>query len=198
MTNRLVVFASDDGTKLQAILDACENGTLDAEVVALVADKKCSAIHIAENAHIPIIFHTWGPYKIAKKLPATYKRDLAVKVMMYAPDWIVLAGWLRELADGFLEYFEGRVINVHPALPGTFTGPFALAHAFDAYQRGEISKTGITVYYAMTAEINPEDVILSREIEFLPDEEFDMLEARVRAAEPGMLLEALTEAIVTE
>lgn len=197
MTDRLVVFASDDGKKLQAILDACNNGTLDAEIAALVADKKCPAIHLAEAAGIPIIFHTWGPYKIAKKLPATYKRDLAVKVMLHEPDLIVLAGWLRELADGFLEYYPGLVVNIHPALPGTFTGPFALAHAFDAFQRNEITKTGVTVYYAMTAEIDPEDVIVSREIAFDPAETYETFEARIREVEPQLLITAL-EKILSE
>lgn len=193
MTQRLVVIASDEGKKLQEILNACENGTLDAEIVALVADKKCPAIHVAEAAGIPIIFHTWGPYKIAKKVPGTYKRDLAVKVWMYQPDLIVLAGWLRDLADGFLENYPRQVVSVHPALSGEFPDPFAIAKAFDAYQRNEIHETGVTVHYAMRSAIVEEDILLQETVSIHPDETIEALKTRILEVEKRLLLQALQD-----
>jgi folate-dependent phosphoribosylglycinamide formyltransferase PurN len=191
MTKRLIVFASDKGLKLQAILDACANGTIDAEVVALVADKKCPAIHVAEEVRIPIIFHIWGPYKVKKKLPETYKRDLAAKVWMYQPDLMVLAGWVRELAGGFLENYPRQVVSVHPSLPGAFPGAFALAEAYDAFQQGEIQHTGVTVNYAMGYEIQPEDVITQENVPIFPDESLEDLRSRSEEVEARLLINAL-------
>ena len=54
----------------------------------------------------------------------------------YQPDWVVLAGWMRVLSSAFLGRFPGRVINLHPALPGTFPGTHAIERAYEAFQRG--------------------------------------------------------------
>ena len=65
---------------------------------------------------------------------------------VYRPAWIVLAGWMRILSSDFLSHFPGRVVNLHPALPGTFPGTQAIQRAFEAYQRGEIQHTGVMVH----------------------------------------------------
>jgi formyltetrahydrofolate-dependent phosphoribosylglycinamide formyltransferase len=193
--SRLVVFASGEGTNLQAILDACADGSLDAEVVALVADKKCNAIKRAEAAGVPIIFHPWGPYKVAGKLRSTYDRDLAARVMMYAPDWVVLAGWMRLLTIGFLEHYPEMVINLHPALPGAFPGTEAIARAFEAYQRGGIAQTGVMVHFVPDEGVDDGPVILSEAVPILPGDTLELLEARVHEVEHRVFVAAIKSLI---
>ncbi len=55
--------------------------------------------------------------------------------MWPSAEWIVLAGWMHVLSDAFLRHFPGRVINLHPALPGQFPGTNAIERAFEAYRR---------------------------------------------------------------
>ncbi len=63
-----------------------------------------------------------------------YDAWLADQVAAYQPDWVVLAGWMRMLsALHFLNHFPNRVINLHPALPGTFPGTHAIERAYEAF-----------------------------------------------------------------
>lgn len=192
---RIAVLASGTGTNFQALIDACASGALDAEIAVLATDKKCPAVHRAEAAGIPIIFHPWGPYKVAKKLRWTYDRDLAIKVMMYAPDLVVLAGWMRILTMGFLEAFPMRVVNLHPALPGTYPGAHAIAQAWDAYQRGEISHTGVMVHYVPDEGVDDGPVIAQAEVPIQPEDTYEVLKARIHEVEHRLLVTAVGRAL---
>ena len=55
-----------------------------------------------------------------------FDRDLAEMIEGYAPDMIVLAGWMHILSEAFVSRFDGRIINLHPALPGAFDGANAI------------------------------------------------------------------------
>lgn len=192
---RIAVLASGTGTNFQALIDACDSGELDAEIVALATDKKCPAVHRAEAAGIPIVFQPWGPYKVAKKLRETYDRDLAVRIMMFQPDLVVLAGWMRILTMGFLEVYPMRVINLHPALPGMFPGTHAIARAWDAYHRGEITHTGVMVHFVPDEGVDEGPVIAQADVEIHPDDTFETLEARVHAVEHRLLVDAVRTAL---
>lgn len=193
--DKLVVLASGNGTNFQAILDACASGALNARVAALATDKKCPAVHRAEAAGVPIIFHPWGPYKVAGKLRSTYDRDLAIKVWMYQPDWIVLAGWMRILTMGFLEAFPMRVINLHPALPGAFPGASAIADAWEAFRRGEIDHTGVMVHYVPDEGVDEGPVILQERVPIGPGDTLETLEARIHAVEHRVLVQAIRQVL---
>ena len=111
----LAVLVSGEGLGFQAVHDACASGELDAAIVAFAAEKKCAAVHRAEAIRTPIIFHPWGPYKVAGKLRATYDRDLAVKLRMHRADYILLDGWERDLTWGFEEMYAGRILDLSGA-----------------------------------------------------------------------------------
>ncbi len=82
----------------------------------------------------------------------------------YQPDWIVLAGWMRVLSSAFLDCFPQRVINLHPALPGTFPGTHAIERAFEAYQRGEIDRTGVMVHLVPDEGVDNGPVLAQAEV----------------------------------
>jgi folate-dependent phosphoribosylglycinamide formyltransferase PurN len=111
------VLATGDGLGFQAVFDACDLRDLDGAVTALAVEKKCGAVLRAEAAGVPVVFHPWGPYKVAGKLRATYDRDLAARLWMHRPDVVLLDGWERELTWGFTEMFSGRIIDL--GNPGT-------------------------------------------------------------------------------
>jgi formyltetrahydrofolate-dependent phosphoribosylglycinamide formyltransferase len=189
---RLVVLASGNGTNLQAILEACDNGTLDAEVVAVISDRKNAyALQRAMERGIPALYRPWGPYNKAGKLRTTYDLDLAVLVNLYDPDLIILAGWMRLLTMSFLEHFPEMVINLHPALPGTFPGTDAITRAFNAFQRGEIQYTGIMVHFVPDEGVDDGPVITTEIVPIYPDDTLEILEARVHETEHRVFVEAI-------
>ena len=140
---RLVVLVSGHGSNLQAILDACRQGRLNARVTAVFSNKtNAYGLERARQA---------GAAAIAiPKARDLDRRDydalLRDQVADYQPDWVILAGWMRILSAVFLERFAGKVVNLHPALPGMFPGTNAIERAYEAYQQGHIRHTGVMVH----------------------------------------------------
>lgn len=189
---RLVVLVSGSGTNLQAIIDACQAGTLPAEVVAVVSNRKAAfGLVRAEKHGIPTVYHPLKPYCEAGRSRREYDADLAQAVAGYQPDWVVLAGWMHVLSMAFLERFPYRVVNLHPALPGRFPGTHAIQRAFEAFQRGEIEHTGVMVHLVPDEGVDVGPVIAQAEVPFYPEDTLDDLEARIHQTEHELLVDAL-------
>jgi len=122
MTARLIVLISGNGSNLQAILDACSSGELDAKVVSVISNKADAyGLVRAQNAGVEA---THFP-KLKNESRNEYDARLAVVVLAKQPDYVILAGWMRVLSSSFLSSFPNRVINLHPALPEMFPGTHA-------------------------------------------------------------------------
>ena len=144
MTARLVIFISGNGSNLQAILDACKSGELNAEVVSVISNKADAyGLTHAKNTGVDAIHFP----KLENESRNEYDARLADYVSTCLPDYVIIAGWMRILTSSFLGHFPNRVVNLHPALPDTFPGTHAIERAFEAYQRGEIKHTGIMVHF---------------------------------------------------
>src|SRR5690606_12036755 len=104
MTARLAVLISGNGSNLQAILDAIRMRVLDAQVVVVVSDRKAAyGLERAAKAGVPTHYHPLKPYRDADRTRAEYDRDLAQIVKKYAPDYVILAGWMHIFTNSFLE-----------------------------------------------------------------------------------------------
>jgi len=114
---------------------------------------------------------------------------LAQRVELFAPDVIVLAGWMRILTPVFLDQFPNKVINLHPALPGQFAGTHAIERAFEAYQRGEIVHSGCMVHYVIP-EVDAGPVIESAVVAFEAEDTLETFSARLHAAEHRVIVSA--------
>ena len=125
---------------------------------------------------------------------AAYDAGLADLVAGVAPDLVVLAGWMRVLGPAFIARFPGRVLNIHPALPGCFPGVDAIARAYAAFGRGEIAHTGVMVHWVVP-EVDAGPLIASAPVPIYPDDTLDALEARVHDVEHRLLVEAVTIAL---
>ena len=208
MTGRLVVLASGAGTNLDAILDAIAGQRLDAEVVAVVTNRRdARASDRARRAGIGVSFRPLSPYLAcaagsAESQPGSagrrrYDADLASAVADAAPDLVVLAGWMHLLSSAFLDRFDGRVINLHPALPGQFPGRSAVADAWSAYRAGRIDHTGAMVHYVPDEGIDNGPVIASVKVPIHPGDTLESLRARVQQAEHELIVTAIAEALAT-
>jgi phosphoribosylglycinamide formyltransferase 1 len=188
MTARLVVLISGNGSNLQAILDACASGELNAQVVSVISNKAHAyGLIRAKNAGVQAIYFP----KQKSESRQEYDTRLAACVSMYAPEYVILAGWLRILSSSFLSLFPNHVINLHPALPGMFPGLHAIERAFEAYQGGEIKHTGVMVHLVPDEGVDNGPVLAQQEIYFQTDEPLERFEARVHEVEHKLLVSTL-------
>jgi formyltetrahydrofolate-dependent phosphoribosylglycinamide formyltransferase len=195
MLARLAVFVSGSGTNLQAILDGVAEGRLAAEVVLVVSNRKDAyGLVRAAEAGVATLYFPLKPYKEDGRGREAYDADLAEAVAAYRPDWIVLAGWMHVLSPAFLERFAGRVLNLHPALPGQFAGIQAIERAFAAYQRGEISESGCMVHLVVP-EVDAGPVIAQAVVPFVAGETLEQYEGRMHAAEHRLIVAAVRQVI---
>src|SRR5262249_44786621 len=106
-------------------------------------------------------------------------------------DYVILAGWMRILSSTFLSFFPGRVINLHPALPGMFPGTHAIVRAFEANRRGDIEHTGVMVHLVPDEGVDNGPVLSQQKIYFQPGETLEQFEARVHEVEHELLVNTL-------
>ena len=186
MTAKLVVLVSGNGSNLQAILDACATGTLDARVEAVISNR-IGAFALDRASQSGVESFVVEPVRGEDR--AASDARLARIVARYEPSVVVLAGWLRVLSPAFLDHF--KVINLHPALPGEFAGLHAIDRAFAAWQAGDIANSGVMVHWVPDAGVDSGPVIASQVVAFEDGDTLDVFEERMHAAEHELIVSAL-------
>jgi len=194
---KIAVLVSGSGTNLQAIIDAVDGGSLPGIEIAVVVSNRREArgARRAIQHGIPLVYFPLLPYKNAGRAREDYDADLAQIVQGFGAEWVVLAGWMHILSDAFISRFPQQVLNLHPALPGTFPGTHAIQRAFEAYQRGEIDHTGIMVHLVPDEAVDAGPVIAQQTIPILPEDNAETLEARIHEAEHALLVQAIQRRI---
>ncbi len=112
-------LASHNGSNMQAIIDACKSGTLLASPVVVISNNsKSGALERAKKEGIPH-YHISG-----KHYPDPKDLDQAIFTAMtdHLVDIVVLAGYMKKLGQKTLTHFEGRILNIHPALLPKYGG----------------------------------------------------------------------------
>lgn len=187
---KLVVLISGNGSNLQAILDACASGELAAQVCAVISNKPDAyGLERARRAQVPALVKV----KSKEQDRRAYDAELADLVASYAPDWVVLAGWMRILTSAFLDRFPNRVVNLHPALPVTFPGTHAIERAFEARQHGEIDHTGVMVHLVPDEGVDSGPVLAQEAVPIHADDTLESLETRIHAVEHRLLVSVLKQ-----
>ena len=185
---RLVVMVSGNGTNLQAILDACANGELPAEVVAVVSNKS-DAYALQRAAQAGVVSVHIGQHDGEAR--ADYDARLTDIVAGFAPDLVVLAGWMRILTKDFLGWFPDRVINLHPARPGELPGMHAIERAWQEALAGQRTATGVMVHLVPDDGVDDGPVLATEDVPILPDDTIETLEARIHAVEHRLLVDTI-------
>ena len=181
-------MVSGSGSNLQALIDASAANTLDAQVAAVFSNKKGAyGLERAKQAGIPAVYFPYAPFRETGR--ASYDAALAEQVAHFQPDLIVLAGWMRIFTPSFLDQFSGRIINLHPALPGTYIGAHGVEWAFNAFQAGEIEHGGCMVHYAIP-EVDEGEPIATASVPIFKTDSVDDYAQRLRLAEHQLIVEA--------
>lgn len=172
---RTAILISGSGTNLQAFIDRQRDGELDAELVA-VASNRADAYGLQRAAEAGIdtlcIRHRDFDDREA------FDRALAAELERYEPDLLVLAGFMRILSPWFVQRFEGRILNIHPALLPKYPGLDTHARAIAA---GD-THHGSTVHF-VTDELDGGPRILAGRLEIDAADTADSLQSRVQQLE---------------
>ncbi|WP_028635662.1 phosphoribosylglycinamide formyltransferase [Nocardioides sp. URHA0032] len=180
---RLVVLVSGSGTNLQALLDACEDASYGARVVAVGADRDgIEGLARAERAGVPTFVKQVGQFTSREH----WDRALADTVAGFEPDLVVLAGFMRLVGQEFLTRFDGRVVNTHPALSPSFPGMRGPA---DALAYG-VKVTGCTLF-VVDAGVDTGPIVAQQAVAVEDDDTVETLHERIKVAERGMLVDAV-------
>ena len=185
---RLVVMVSGNGSNLQAILDACADGRINARVVAVVSNRAdVFALQRADAAGVPAVHIGLQPGEDR----AEYDARLTELVAGFDPDFIVLAGWLRILTLSFLGWFPGRVVNLHPARPGELPGMHAIERAWEEAQAGERTDSGVMVHFVPDEGVDDGPLLATETVPIDTTGTIDDFEAAVHAVEHRLLVGVL-------
>lgn len=167
----LVVLISGSGSNLQAFLDAIRDGSLRAEIRAVISNRpQAQGLARAQRAGIPthVLDHREYPSREA------FDEALAQQVAGYQPDLVILAGFMRILTSSFVARFQGRLLNIHPSLLPKYPGLHTHQRAIDA---GD-SCAGATVHF-VTDELDGGPPIVQAQVPIHPGDDADSLAARV-------------------
>jgi phosphoribosylglycinamide formyltransferase-1 len=178
---RIVVLVSGAGSNMAALADACLEGRVPGRLVAVVADRDCTGLERAAARGIETAVCLPDSFDSRE----TWSRALRDIVAKHRPDLVVSAGFMRILAPVFVDAFEGRLINIHPALLPAFPGAHAVR---DALEYG-VKVTGTTVHL-IDHEVDHGPVLFQVPVEVLPDDTEESLHERIKEAEHRILPEA--------
>ena len=185
MSINLVIFASGNGSTLQAIIDSIENGKLNAKINLVVSNNKNAfALDRAKKANIPT-------YVISSKKTIDIDEELFEVLKDYKIDLIVLAGYLRMIGPRLLENY--RIINTHPSLLPKFGGKGMHGmHVHQAVIDNREKKSGVTVHF-VNSEYDKGSIIRQTEVDVLDGDNAESLSARVQSVEKVQLIEVLQD-----
>ena len=187
---RLVVLVSGSGSNLQAIIDACADDHLPAEVVAVVSNKPdVFALQRADAAGVPAVHVGVHPGENR----SDYDARLADVVAGFDPDLVVLAGWMRILTMSFLGWFPRRVVNLHPALPGELPGTGAIERAWQEANAGTRTVSGVMVHLVPDEGVDDGPVLGTATVPIDVDAGFDAFAASIQHTEHRLLVTTLSE-----
>ncbi len=137
---RIAIFASGSGTNFEALIESCEKGYIDAKVVLMVCDNPNAYVIERANRHNTPMF-VFNPKDYSKK--SEYETEIVKYLDDNKIDLVCLAGYMRICGKVLLGAYEGKIINIHPALLPSFKGAHGIK---DAYEYG-VKVFGVTVHY---------------------------------------------------
>ena len=180
---RLVVLVSGSGTNLQALLDATGDPAYGARVVAVGADRDdIEGLRRADRFGVETFVHR------VRDFPSRADWDvaLAATVASYAPDLVVLAGFMKLVGPAFLLEQAGRTLNTHPALSPSFPGMHGPAEAL-AYG---VQVTGCTLF-VVDGGVDTGPIVDQRAVRVHDDDTVETLHERIKVEERRMLVESV-------
>ncbi|MGB0719391.1 MAG: phosphoribosylglycinamide formyltransferase [Bdellovibrionales bacterium] len=177
---KIAVLISGSGSNLQALIDACASPDFPAEIVTVISNRPDAyGLERAQKASIPAHLVDHKDYSDR----AAFDAALLETLNPYDVDLVCLAGFMRVLTPVFIDAFEGRILNTHPALLPRHGGKGMYGqHVHKAVLAAGDPVSGVSIH-SVIAAVDQGPVILQREVGVEPDDTPETLAARVLAQE---------------
>ncbi|HAK51188.1 MAG TPA: phosphoribosylglycinamide formyltransferase [Gammaproteobacteria bacterium] len=191
----LGILASHRGTNFQAIIDACNEGKLNAKItVAISNNSNALALTRARKANIPA-FHLSGN---THPDPETLDGAILDTLISHKVDLVILVGYLKKLGEKTLSHFEQRIVNIHPALLPSYGGKGMFGTKIhQAVLDNKEVETGITMHY-VDGEYDTGDIIAQVRIPVAESDSVSTLEEKILKHEHQFLIATLNQLINQE
>lgn len=181
----LVVFASGNGSTLQAIIDSINKKDLNANIVLVVSNNpNAYALERASKENIPT-------YVIKNKDFVEKDEELFDILKSYSFDLIVLAGYLKKIGPNLLQNY--KIINTHPSLLPKFGGKGMYGmHVHTAVIEAGEKVSGVTLHW-VNEHYDEGNIIRQTKVEVSNDDTPETLSSKIQTAEKIQLIEVLKE-----
>ncbi|MBQ1471566.1 phosphoribosylglycinamide formyltransferase [Eubacterium sp. AB3007] len=184
---RICVLVSGGGTNLQALLDAQKAGRITSGKIVLVGSNNPEAYALTRAAEHGVDSFVF-----------TEEAALLDKLAEEEIDMIVLAGFLKILSPNVIRAYEGRIINIHPALIPSFCGKGCYGlHVHEKALEYGVKVTGATVHFVNEIPDGGQ-IIAQKAVDVLPEDTPETLQKRVMEQAEWILLPEATEAVAAE
>ncbi|MDN3543418.1 MAG: phosphoribosylglycinamide formyltransferase [Roseateles asaccharophilus] len=178
----IVILISGRGSNMEAIVQACAAEGWPARIAAVISNRPDAAGLAFAAAHgiaTAVVDHkAFGPGDAGR---AAFDAELQRVIDGFAPDLVVLAGFMRILTPGFTGHYAGRMLNIHPSLLPAFTGLHTHRRALEMGCRF----AGATVHF-VTAELDHGAIVAQAVAPVLPGDDEAAVSARVLKLEHRM------------
>jgi phosphoribosylglycinamide formyltransferase 1 len=188
-------FASGRGTNMQAVIDACNLGFLDAKPGVVISNNSDSdALARARRDEIP-------GYHFSSKThpdPAQLDQSILAVLQQHQVDLVILAGYMKKLGEKTLSAYQGRVINIHPALLPKYGGAGMYGmHVHEAVIAAGDRETGVTIHL-VDREYDHGAILAQCRLPVMDGDTAATLAGRVLVREHTFLVETLKRIIAGE
>ncbi len=171
----IVILISGRGSNMESVVRAAQTDQWPARIAAVISNKAdAGGLAFAQANGIPTAVVPSKDFASRDEFDAALQQAIDA----FAPDLVVLAGFMRILTPPFVQHYAGRMLNIHPSLLPDFPGLATHRRALDA----GVTRHGATVH-VVTAELDHGPVLGQAEVEVLPGDTESTLAARVLAQE---------------
>ena len=181
---RVAILISGRGSNMAALIEAAKDKNFPAEIVLVLSNRPDAAgLSFASAAGIATVV---VDHKTYGKDRAAFDGAMQAVLEQHRIELVCLAGFMRLLTDGFVNHWQGRMINIHPALLPAFKGLDTHQRALDAGAKVH----GATVHFVVP-EMDAGPIIMQGAVAVRADDSEQSLAARVLAVEHQIYPQAL-------
>lgn len=174
----LVVLLSGSGSNLQAIIDAIDNGELNANISAVISNRpQAFGLQRAQRHGIPAIALDHEQFASRQQ----FDMRLQQEIERFRPDIIVLAGYMRILTETFIQHFSPNLLNIHPSLLPKYQG----LHTHQRVLENKDPQHGVSVH-VVTPELDAGPIILQGRFDVESSDDANSLQQKAHKLEHQM------------
>jgi len=185
---RLAIFISGRGSNMMALVEAAKAPDFPAQVVLVVSnDPAAVGLAWAADHGIETLAVDHKPFGKDRE---AHEREVDAALRAAGVEFICLAGYMRIMTPWLVKQWQGRMINIHPALLPDFKG----LHTHERALEAAVKEHGCTVHW-VSSGVDEGEIIAQARVPVLPGDTADVLAARVLKEEHKLYPEAVRKVL---